>query len=124
MNRIMTRALLVLVSAGVLAQQNVARSVPARRTEEQVLRISASTFEFKPGAITVKKGVPVILELVSTDSHHGFHLPEFHLRADITPGRIEKLRFVPDKTGTFTFLCDVFCGDGHEEMSGTLNVIE
>jgi len=28
----------------------------------------------------------------------------------------------PDKPGTFVFFCDVFCGDGHEEMAGTLVV--
>jgi cytochrome c oxidase subunit 2 len=92
--------------------------------EEQVVHISASTFEYKPNEITVRKGVPVTLELVSQDRHHGFKLPEFHLRADIKPGIVEKLRFIPDKLGTFTFFCDVFCGDGHEDMSGTLKVIE
>ena len=121
MNNIITHALLVMASAGVLLQQGIAGET---RTDEQVLRISASTFEFKPSAVTVRKGRPVVLELVSMDAHHGFQLPEFHLRADVTPGHVEKLRFIPDKTGTFTFLCDVFCGDGHEEMSGTLNVIE
>ena len=74
--------------------------------------------------ITVKKGVPVTLEFVSQDRHHGFKLPKFHLSADIKPGVVEKLRFIPDKAGTFTFFCDVFCGDGHEDMSGTLKVIE
>ena len=29
---------------------------------------------------------------------------------------------MPDKTGKFTFSCDVFCGDGHEEMTGTIVV--
>jgi len=33
------------------------------------------------------------------------------------------LRFTPDKVGTFTFLCDIFCGDGHEGMSGTMKVV-
>jgi cytochrome c oxidase subunit 2 len=33
-----------------------------------------------------------------------------------------QLQRTPDKTGTFTFLCDVFCGSGHEDMSGTLIV--
>ena len=32
------------------------------------------------------------------------------------------LRFTADKAGRFDFLCDVFCGDGHEDMSGTLIV--
>jgi len=31
---------------------------------------------------------------------------------------------VPDKTGTFTFVCDIFCGTGHEEMDGTIEVTD
>jgi cytochrome c oxidase subunit 2 len=109
----------------LLVQQSVIPSLAKGiSNEEQVIHISASTFEYKPNEITVKKGVPVTLELVSQDRHHGFKLPAFHLRADIKPGIVEKLRFIPDKLGTFTFFCDVFCGDGHEDMSGTLKVIE
>ena len=94
------------------------------RNDEQVVRISVSSFEFKPSEVVVKKGVPVRLELVGQDRQHGFKLAQFHLRADIQPGTVQKVRFVPDRVGTFTFLCDIFCGEGHEEMSGTLRVIE
>ena len=53
----------------------------------------------------------------------GFNLADFNLRADIVPGKVVSLELMPDKTGTFTFLCDVFCGSGHEDMSGTLVVV-
>jgi cytochrome c oxidase subunit 2 len=108
-----------------LLQQTVIQS-SAKETSnaEQIVRISASNFDFTPSVITVKKGVPVRLEFVSQDRRHGFKLLELHLRADITPGTMETIRFVPDKVGTFTFYCDVFCGDGHESMAGTLKVIE
>jgi cytochrome c oxidase subunit II len=116
---------LVVAAIGYFYQESMARpSVKDPRNDEQVIRISAKTFEFSPSEITVKKGIPVTLELVSADRHHGFKLPAFQMRADIKPGSLEKVRFVPDRTGTFTFLCDVFCGDRHEEMSGTLTVIE
>src|SRR5579884_2379784 len=114
MKKILSHSLLI-ASAGLLIQQIAVRAAtPEVRTEEQVIRILASTFEFKPSEITVKKGVPVIFELISMDRHHGFKLSKFDMRADIKPGAVEKVRFVPDKTGTFTFFCDVFCGDGHE----------
>jgi len=115
MKRIFTHAALVTALAGLLM---VVRSTAEEmRSDEQVVRISASTFQFQPSEITVKKGVPVTLELISEDRHHGFKLADFHLRADVKPGVVERIRFVPDKVGTFIFICDVFCGEGHEDMS-------
>ena len=116
---------LVAASVGYLHQGSVLQSTPQHVvSDEQVVRISASTFEFKPSQITVKKGVPVRLELTSQDRHHGFKLTQFNVRVDVKPGGVESVRFVPDKTGTFTFFCDVFCGDGHEDMAGVIQVIE
>jgi cytochrome c oxidase subunit II len=123
--RIFFHAVLLVASTGVFLQQMAIRSSAEEvRNTEQVIRISATTFEFKPSEITLRKGIPVTLELISQDRHHGFNLAQFHVRAQIQPGVIEKVRFVPDKVGHFTFFCDVFCGDGHEEMSGTIRVIE
>jgi len=123
-NKIVAHTLWVAVSTGLLLEfMAMSSTAQELRKDEQVVHISASSFEFKPSEITVKKGVPVVLEIASQDHHHGFRLSEFHLRADIQPGVTEKIRFVPDKIGKFNFLCDVFCGEGHEEMSGTLTVI-
>ena len=123
--KIVAHTLWVAVSTGLLLEfMAMSSTAQELRKDEQVVHISASSFEFKPSEITVKKGVPVVLEIASQDHHHGFRLSEFHLRADIQPGVTEKIRFVPDKIGKFNFLCDVFCGEGHEEMSGTLTVIE
>ena len=116
---------LVAASVGYLHQQSVVRSTAQElRRDEQIIRIAASSFEFKPSEITVRKGVPVLLELTSKDRYHGFKLSEFHIRVDVKPGVTEDVRFVPNKAGTFTFFCDVFCGEGHEDMSGTIKVIE
>ncbi len=123
MNRIII--LVLAASVGYVHQQAVLQSTPpAMPNNEQIIRVSASSFEFMPSEITVKKGVPVILQLVSRDRHHGFKLAAFQVRADIAPGAVQTVRFTPDKTGKFTFICDVFCGDGHEDMSGTITVTE
>ena len=86
------------------------------------IRISARKFEFHPGTTTAKRGQPVTLVLTTEDRIHGFKMPDLGLRADITPGEQTRLTLTPQKAGTFTFFCDVFCGDGHEDMEGTLVV--
>jgi len=89
---------------------------------EQVIKITAKKFEYSPSEIRVKKGVPVVLELTSLDRLHGFNCPALGIRSDINPGQIAKVRFTPQKSGTFVFFCDVFCGEGHEDMSGKIIV--
>jgi cytochrome c oxidase subunit 2 len=91
--------------------------------KEQAIRILARKFTYTPNKLTLKKGVPVVLELTTADVLMGFSAPDFDVRADIIPGKVARVRLVPDKAGTFTFLCDIFCGSGHETMSGTITVV-
>jgi cytochrome c oxidase subunit 2 len=88
----------------------------------RVIPVVARKFVFMPAEIRVKKGETVTLELTAPEVVMGLNIPDFKVRADIIPGTTSRLTFTPDKAGTFTFLCDVFCGDGHEGMSGTLIV--
>ena len=99
-------------------------STGADQPTEKVIKITAKKFEYSPNKITLKKGVPVTLELTSLDRLHGFNCPALNLRSDIAPHKITKVAFTPDKTGTFEFHCDVFCGSGHEQMTGTITVTE
>ena len=92
--------------------------------EPRRLRIVAHKFEYEPHEIRLKKGEPVTLEFTSLDVTMGFNHLDFPLRTDIVPGRIATLTFTPDKSGEFVFFCDVFCGNGHEEMQGRLIVSE
>ena len=96
----------------------------ATADEEQVIQITAKRFEYSPSNITLKKGVPVVFEFISLDRMHGFNCPGLGIRSDIFPEKKTKLRFTPDKVGTFPFHCDNFCGSGHEGMTGTITVIE
>ena len=91
---------------------------------ERVIHITAKTFAFSPDSITLKKGEPVVFEISSGDRKHGFSLRAFGVRSDVLPGKVSRIRFTPDKTGKFSFSCDVFCGDGHEEMTGTVVVTD
>jgi cytochrome c oxidase subunit 2 len=94
----------------------------AAQPNERVIKMVARRFTFTPDKVTLKKGVPVVLEITTADVLMGFNAPDFQTRADIIPGKVARVRLAPDKTGTFTFLCDVFCGSGHETMNGTITV--
>jgi cytochrome c oxidase subunit 2 len=66
----------------------------------------------------------VVLVFSSVDVTHGFNLPDFDVRTDVVPGQKRRVRIVPDKVGSFAFLCGNFGGIGLEEMAGMLNVVE
>jgi len=108
-------AALALVPAALFA---------ATQARPRVIRIVAKKFEFVPGEIHVKKGEAVTLQFTAPEVPMGFNLADFGVRTDIVPGKVATLQLTPDKAGTFTFLCDIFCGSGHEDMNGTLVVSE
>ena len=84
----------------------------------------AGKFAFVPGELRVKKGQSITVVLSSPDFVHGFSVPDFNVRADGIPGKTVEITFVADKVGKFHFLCDNFCGEGHDRMSGFLIVTE
>ena len=90
--------------------------------EERVIPVVARRFVFLPSEIVLKRGQPVVFELTAPEVVMGFSVPSLKVRADIIPGQVARLHLVPDTVGTFDFLCDIFCGDGHEGMSGHLTV--
>jgi cytochrome c oxidase subunit 2 len=90
----------------------------------QVIKITAKKFEYTPNQFTVKKNIPVVLQLTSADRSHGIAIPALNLRSDITAGKVTELKFTPAKSGDLKFYCDVFCGDGHDNMEGTIKVVD
>ena len=114
----------VATMAVILGSLGAYVAAQSAEPKEKVIKITAKKFNYTPGEVKLKKGVPVILEFRTQDVLMGFNLPDFNARADIVPGKTTRLRLVPDKTGTFVFLCDVFCGTGHEEMNGKLIVVD
>jgi cytochrome c oxidase subunit II len=112
-----------LALLAVLAAASIAAYVRAQPTE-QVIAVVAKKFDYTPGEIRLKKGVPVVLEFTTQDVVMGFNAPDLGVRADILPGKVARVHVVPDKIGTFAFYCDIFCGSGHEDMTGTIVVTE
>ena len=106
----------LLLGAAALALAGSARS------QERVVRVTARKFTFTPDDIVLKAGEPAVLEFTSEDVHMGFKCVDLGVRTDIYAGQVTRLRLVPQKPGQYGFFCDVFCGDDHELMSGTVTV--
>lgn len=90
---------------------------------ERVIHIDARRFEYTPSTIIIQAGEAVVLEILVSDVVMGFSLPDLKLRTDLIPGRAARLRLPPQPAGELAFLCDVFCGSGHENMTGTIKVV-
>ncbi|WP_283149838.1 cupredoxin domain-containing protein [Silvimonas soli] len=93
-----------------------------RAAEPPVFRISARRFTYTPATLDIPAHQTVILELTVSDIVMGFNLPDLKLRTDLVPGQTARLTLPPLPPGEVPFLCDVFCGSGHEDMSGVLRV--
>ena len=101
----------------------LAAAVGSARAEPEVIRIVARKFVFEPDQVTLRVGVPVILELTAPEVAMGFDAPGLKLNTEIPPGKPVRLAFTPERPGEFEFICDVFCGSGHEDMGGVIKVV-
>ena len=113
---------LLLAAPLALVVALASRAGATARKRERVIRIEAKKFAYTPKRITVRKGEAVVLELTALDFAHGFSVPDLKLRVDLMPGKTVRLPIKPDQVGELVFLCDNFCGGGHEEMNGLLIV--
>ncbi|MGB9932971.1 cytochrome c oxidase subunit II [Haloarcula amylolytica] len=65
----------------------------------------------------------VSLRITSTDWLHAFHVPGLGLKSDAFPGQYNNLRTSVDNTGTYQLYCAEYCGSGHSQMLGTVEVV-
>ena len=111
-----------LLLAGFAASLVALATRAAADGEPRRIAVVARKFVFIPNEITIRKGESVVLEFTAPEVAMGFFAPDLGLRALIVPGEVARLPVTADKAGRFDFLCDVFCGDGHEGMNGHLVV--
>ncbi len=113
-----TRKIAVLAIGGLLVTHTaLALLQPAR-----IIKINASKYHFTPDRIVLEKGRPVTLELTSSDRTHGFMVKPLGVDTDIEPGETTAITIRPDKAGSYTTICDHYCGLGHTFMKMTIVV--
>jgi cytochrome c oxidase subunit 2 len=78
--------------------------------------------DFKLPTLHLEQGKPAMITLTSRDVIHSFFLPDFRIKQDAMPGRVVDVWFTPTKTGRYQIACAEFCGNGHTNMKGNLEV--
>ncbi len=84
--------------------------------------ITAKDWAFSPSNITVNEGDTIIMNITSKDIEHGISIPDFGINQKLSPDQTVTVQFVADKKGSFSFFCNVPCGEGHKNMVGTITV--
>jgi cytochrome c oxidase subunit 2 len=122
---IITLFTIAIVVSACATNSTPAEQVITQTGEIKEFTIAAYQFGFEPSNIDVKKGDRVKLTFISRDVDHGVYIPDFERSVPrFVQGEQKSVEFVANKTGTFPYMCSVFCGKGHREMKGTITVTE
>lgn len=82
----------------------------------------AKMWSFDPEVIEIPGGSVVDFYLTSQDVVHGFHINEKGVNMMAVPGSINKITTRFDVPGVYRFVCNEFCGLGHQNMAGSIIV--
>ncbi len=72
--------------------------------------------------LKLRQGETYRVHLSSLDLQHGFSLQPLNMNFQVMPGYDHVLTLTPTSKGTFTIVCNEFCGIGHSTMIGKIIV--
>ena len=115
-----------LNGVGVLALaqgQPSAASVTGGADEPREIQVVAKKFAFEPSRIEVTEGERVRLVVTSADILHGVEIKKFRVKKTVPRGgTVVTIEFTASAAGEYPILCSEYCGQGHDDMKGTLIV--
>lgn len=95
---------------------------------EYQFTILASAFDYDVGTddkvVQIPKGATVHFSVTTADVIHGFEIAGTNINMMVEPGYISTYTNTFKNAGTFTLLCNEYCGVGHHLMDATIEVIE
>lgn len=91
---------------------------------EYEVYILAQMWAFTPRDLTIPVGSKVTFYVTSADTQHGFKLQDTNVNMMIVPGHVSKLSATFERAGEYPYICTEYCGAGHGQMFGTLQVVE
>jgi cytochrome c oxidase subunit 2 len=89
--------------------------------------IVSQQFIYRPGSGNEPPVVPadtnVTFYVTSADVIHGFAIPGTNINAMAIPGQISEMKVRFDEPGTYGIVCHEYCGAGHHDMEGRIEVV-
>lgn len=87
------------------------------------VRMVAARYSFYPQMVEVPADTPVTFRITSPDIVHGVHVPFTNMSTMVIPGYISEVTTQFAREGESQFLCNEYCGLGHDYMWSKLKVV-
>jgi cytochrome c oxidase subunit 2 len=84
--------------------------------------VVSKTFSFKPSPLKVPRGAIVDFYLTSQDVVHGFYIDGTDVNLTAIPNAVTYAQAHFEKPGKYQVICHEYCGLGHQDMLGEIEV--
>lgn len=98
--------------------------VVQRSEKDFEVHLVAKMWAFDPPVINLPKGARVRLYLAAKDVTHGLHIENTNVNLMAVPGVVNYAEFVTRESGALRVVCHEYCGTGHQNMAGVINVTD
>ncbi|MBV8172232.1 MAG: cupredoxin domain-containing protein [Candidatus Eremiobacteraeota bacterium] len=85
--------------------------------------VVAANWKFTPNTIEMHVGETTVLHITSSGGVHGIQSDDLGIpQTTIAPGKFVDVSVTPKKAGTYVIHCSIPCGQGHGDMTLTVEV--
>lgn len=82
----------------------------------------AEVFTFVPSRLRIPLGAKVTFYVTSADVVHGFFIPDTDINMMAVPGWVNEQTHTFTRAGQYLLICHEYCGIGHQNMFGKIEV--
>ncbi len=89
----------------------------------QVVRVVATDWKWTLNKHRFTLGKPIKFIVTSTAGTHGFSVSGTNISVAVSQGnQVKTVIWKPKKKGTYSIICDIYCGPGHSAMISSFKV--
>lgn len=109
-----------LVQREPFARPGVVETEPGRYQ----VGVRAQAFSFTPADVRIPAGAETTFYLTSQDVLHGFQVQNTSINVELIPGDVSVFSYTFERPGRYRVTCNEYCGIGHQNMLGTITVLD